>query len=53
MLLFSYIDTIKNLLAENRNLFLDKNLFNIAGSVALLGLHIDLAVPVCSVEETF
>lgn len=37
MLLFTYIDTIKNLLAENRNLFLDKNLFNIAGSVFHIG----------------
>lgn len=29
MFLFSYIDAIKNLLAENHNLLLDKNLFNI------------------------
>lgn len=33
MFLFSYTDTIKNLLAENHNLFLDKILFNIARSV--------------------
>lgn len=37
MFLFSYIDTIKNLLAENCNLFLDKNLFNIAVSVFHIG----------------
>lgn len=32
MFLFSYIDTVKNVLAENCNPFLEKNLFKIARS---------------------
>lgn len=56
MFLFSYTDTIKNLLAENHNLFLDKILFNIATSVfhtSSLGPSQRLSLPVSSVEKTF